>query len=108
MTHLHKKEESMRRAFLVSICSLVLAAAGAGVAMAQGGGGGGNGAACPPKSPAGGGDPACGKPRPAPTPEPPACELGPITSAVDAVDFGPLDSTVHDVLCALAENGITI
>jgi hypothetical protein len=108
------KEGSMRRFILVSICSLVVAASGTGIALAQGGSGGGNGAACPPKSPAGGGDPACGKPRPTPTPtptptpEPPACELGPITSAVDAIDFGPLDSTVHDVLCALAENGITI
>ena len=62
--------------------------------------------ACPTSSPAGGGDPSCGKPRPS---EPVAtCELGPITTAVNNIDFGPLDQAVNDVLCALADNGITI
>ena len=64
-----------------------------------------NSNACPPSSHNGGGSPSCGKPS---NPPPPGCTLGAITSAVDAIDFGPLDSTVHDVLCALAANGITI
>ena len=94
----------MRR--LIVIGTVCLAAAVGSTAYAQGGGGGGGGgSACPPASPAGGGDPSCGKPKPA---KPPECTLGPITSAVDAIDFGPLDATVHDVLCALAENGITV
>ena len=80
-----------------------LAFGGAGIAGADPGD---HGNACPGSSGNPGGDPSCGKPRPAPPEE--GCELGPITTAVNNIDFGPLDQAVNDVLCALADNGITI
>ena len=91
------------RKFLIVLATTVAMAFGATTLASAGPPANSN--ACPPKSPAMGGSPSCGKPKPG---NPPACTLGAITSAVDAIDFGPLDSTVHDVLCALAANGITI
>ena len=95
----------MRKVFLAGVLALALSASGAGVAFAERGGGD-KGNACPqsgePNPP-----PGCGQAKKQP-PAPPACTLGPILTQVDAADFGPLDATVHDVLCALAENGITL
>ena len=100
----------MRRIFAIAVLAgaFVADSIGAGPAVAaKGGGGGGSGKskACPKPQPPEPPPPGCGR-KQAPT-----CQLGPIFSAVDAAvpaSAGQLDTAVHDVLCALAQNGINL
>ena len=109
----------MRRIFAIAVLAgaFVAGSIGAGPAVAakggQGGGGGGQG--CPKPQPPEPPPPGCGQfkkqPPPPPPPPGPTCQLGPIFSAVDAAvpeSLGALDDAVHDVLCALAQNGINL
>lgn len=97
----------MYKVFIAAVASIALAVGGADLAFAaKGGGGGGSGKACPKPQPPDPPPPGCGRQQPAPT-----CELGPVFSAIDAAvppSAGPLDTAVHDVLCALASNGINL
>ena len=99
----------MRRIFLAGLVALALSAGGGAAAVAAPGD---HGNACPPNSPAGGGDPACGKERPAPPPEetcPPA--TGPISGGLiqplsDAIREGggaALADLIDDINCQLIQ-----
>ena len=98
----------MRRIFLAGLLSLALSATGAGVALAAPGD---HGNACPPNSPAGGGDPACGKERPAPPPPdcPPATGpisggvVQPISDAIREGGGGQLADVIDQVNCELIQ-----